>query len=51
MTLQMTRDSIGRGFPDAAAERLFNDHIGLADRLARRYSFGVGVDGAPLRDR
>lgn len=30
--------------PPASATQLFEDHVSLADRLARRYSFGRGVD-------
>jgi len=32
------------GFPDAEAAELFDAHTGLADRLAKRYSHGYGVD-------
>ncbi|MEP4652524.1 MAG: sigma-70 family RNA polymerase sigma factor, partial [Ilumatobacter sp.] len=32
------------GFADAASEQRFHDHVSLADRLARRYSFGSGLD-------
>ncbi|MGB3735507.1 MAG: sigma-70 family RNA polymerase sigma factor [Ilumatobacter sp.] len=34
----------GSGFDDAESEQRFNEHVGLADRLARRYSFGTGLD-------
>lgn len=32
------------GFADAESEQRFTEHVGLADRLARRYSFGTGID-------
>lgn len=43
MRLMASRSTNG-GFPDAGAEQLFTENIGLADRLARRYSHGIGID-------
>ncbi len=40
----MPRRPSSNGFADGAAERRFNEHVVLADRLARRYSFGHEID-------
>ena len=40
----MSRRPSNDGFADAESERRFLDNVGLADRLARRYSFGSGLD-------
>ena len=40
----MTSRSSNDGFADAEVEQLFADNVELADRLARRYSFGAGLD-------
>lgn len=44
----VTNDSTNDARPDAPSEatvdELFHRHLALADRLARRYSFGSGVD-------
>lgn len=42
----MKCDSERRGHDDQPADpsELFDAHIGVADRLARRYSFGYGID-------
>lgn len=39
-----SRRRSSEGFPSREAERLFEQNIPLADRLARRFSFGQSVD-------
>lgn len=43
-TATVTNDSSGDALSPVAVDELFHRHLALADRVARRYSFGNGID-------